>query len=174
LHQWGGRAKTTILQRAAFAYWLEMTANFTKLTDDYYVSPQISPEDVAAAADNGFGLIVNNRPDGEMIGQPKSAEIETAAAAAGVQYAHIPVGQAGITGGHIDALKTALDGANNSKTLAFCRSGARSTFLMAYLSAVEGRAVSDIVAEAANAGFDISAHAPMLEALGNERKEDDE
>lgn len=142
-----------------------MTAKFTKLNDDYYVSPQLTADDVARAAAEGFKLIVNNRPDGETIGQPAGAEIEAAARASGLEYANIPIGQAGITPGHIEALKSALDDIASGKTLAFCRSGARSTFLMAYLSAVKGRAVSDIVADAANAGFDISAHAPALEAL---------
>ncbi|WDI30218.1 TIGR01244 family sulfur transferase [Hyphococcus flavus] len=150
-----------------------MTTGSKLLTDAFYVSPQLSVAEVAAAADEGFKLIVNNRPDGEMIGQPKSAELETAATAVGMKYAHIPVGPEGITQGHIEALKSALDSVERTKTLAFCRSGARSTFLLSYLSASEGRAVSDIVADAVQAGFDISAHAPVLEALGKENKNDE-
>jgi len=146
---------------------------FTKFIDDFYVSPQLTPDDVRTAAADGFKLIVNNRPDGETPGQPNSAEIEAAARAAGLEYAFIPVGQAGIASSHIEALKTALNEASRGKALAFCRSGARSTFLMAYAAAVEGRAVSDIVADAAKAGFDISAHAPALEALKKQKEEDE-
>ncbi len=142
-----------------------MTANFIALTTDYYVAPQLSAADVEAAAREGFKLVVNNRPDGEMVGQPPGADIEAAAKAAGMDYAHIPVGEQGITPGHIEALKSALDKVDHGKTLAFCRSGARSTFLMAYAAAVAGGAISDIVADAAAAGFDISGHVQVLESL---------
>lgn len=151
-----------------------MTATFTKLAHDYFIAPQLTADDVRAAAAQGFRLIVNNRPDGEMIGQPKGAEIEAAAREAGMEYAFIPVGASGITHGHIEALKTALDKVEGGKALGFCKTGARSVFVYAYASASAGRAVSDIVADAAKAGFDISGHAPVLERLYREAKKDDE
>ena len=40
-------------------------ADFRRVTEDLSVAPQISVEDVAEAARQGFRLIVNNRPDGE-------------------------------------------------------------------------------------------------------------
>ena len=142
-----------------------MSEKFTRLTDSFHVTPQISPDDVAVAAADGFTLIVNNRPDGEMIGQPTSAEIEAAAKAAGLQYAYIPVDGSGIGESHISALKIALKSAGNKKTLAFCRSGTRSTIVFAYLAAAEGREPAAIISEAAMAGYDIRGHAPALEAL---------
>lgn len=148
-----------------------MTVNPTKIAENYFVAPQLSAADIKAAAGAGFELIVNNRPDGEMIDQPASADLETAAKAAGMEYAHIPVGAAGLSHGHIEALKSALNRIGGGKAVGFCKTGARSAFLYAYFCASEGRAVSDIVAEAANAGFDISAHAPVLEQLSREAKE---
>ena len=139
--------------------------NFTLLGDDFYVSPQIGPADVAAAARAGFGLIVNNRPDGEMPGQPSSAEIEAAARAAGLSYVHIPVDGRGIAMSHISALKKALSEAENKKTLAYCRSGTRSTFVRAYMQAAHGRGAQEIIAEAASAGYDLSGHVEALEML---------
>ena len=64
---------------------------FRRVTDQLSVSPQISVDDVQAAADQGFRLIINNRPDGEEAGQPAGREIEAAATAAGLAYVHIPV-----------------------------------------------------------------------------------
>ncbi|MEZ5894147.1 MAG: TIGR01244 family sulfur transferase [Parvularculaceae bacterium] len=142
-----------------------MTAKFINLTEDFLVSPQINTADVAEAAAMGVTLIVNNRPDGEMIGQPASAEIEAAAKAAGLSYVHIPVDGRGISPSHISALKEALSMAPEGKTLAFCRSGTRSTIVRAYLEAASGRDADAIIAEAAAAGYDISAHRPALEAL---------
>lgn len=151
-----------------------MPDKFKKLTESYFVAPQLSAEDLRAAADAGFKLIVNNRPDGEMIGQPESADLEAAAKAAGMEYAHIPVGATGLTHGHIDALKSALNSVGGGKAVGFCKTGARSVFVYAYYSASEGRAVTEIVAEAAKAGFDISAHAQVLDQLSREAKKDDE
>ena len=148
---------------------------FTPLGGEFFVAPQISPADVAFAAREGFGLIVNNRPDGETIGQPSSADIEAAAHAAGLAYVHIPVDSRGISMSHISALKKALNEAENKKTLAYCRSGTRSAFVRAYMQAAEGRAAKEIIAEAAAAGYDIGSHAQALEMLrANASEEDDE
>jgi uncharacterized protein (TIGR01244 family) len=49
--------------------------DFIRVTDNFYVSPQIGIEDVARAAREGFTLLINNRPDGEAPGQPTHEEI---------------------------------------------------------------------------------------------------
>ena len=98
--------------------------DFRTVTDTFSVSPQISPADVAAAAAQGFTLIINNRPDGEAPGQPAGREIASAAGAAGVAYAHIPiVGRP--SDDQVAAMHDAVD-ASPGKVLAFCRSGTRS------------------------------------------------
>ncbi|MEL7030031.1 MAG: sulfur transferase domain-containing protein, partial [Pseudomonadota bacterium] len=74
-----------------------MQSQFRTLAPDFAVAPQISQQDVAAAAADGVVLIVNNRPDGEEPGQPAGAEIEAAARAAGVAYAAIPVDHRGFS-----------------------------------------------------------------------------
>ena len=48
---------------------------FRKLDDSISVAGQISPDDVAAAAAQGFTFVINNRPDGEQPGQPSDAEM---------------------------------------------------------------------------------------------------
>ena len=55
------------------------------------VAGQIAPADVAALKAQGVTMIVNNRPDGEDVGQPTSAEIEAAARDAGLDYRHVPI-----------------------------------------------------------------------------------
>ena len=57
---------------------------FRTLTPNLAVAPQISLEEVNDAAQQGFTRIINNRPDGEDVGQPTGAEIEAAAKALGV------------------------------------------------------------------------------------------
>ena len=61
------------------------------LTERLSVSSQLTLSDLSAAADQGIGSIINNRPDGEASDQPASAEIEAAAAALGLGYRYIPV-----------------------------------------------------------------------------------
>ncbi len=59
--------------------------NIKELTPEISVSPQISPDDVAQLADQGFKSIVSNRPDGESADQPDFAAIEAAAKAHGLE-----------------------------------------------------------------------------------------
>ena len=56
-------------------------ADVRKVTDDFSVAPQISPQDVPELAGLGFVKLINNRPDGEVPDQPSSAEMEAAASA---------------------------------------------------------------------------------------------
>ncbi len=148
-----------------------MPDKFTALRPGFSVSPQLTVDDIADAAKAGYTLIVNNRPDGEMFGQPESADLEAAARKAGLAYVHIPVDGRGISMSHISALKSALEEAGD-KTVAFCRSGARSTVLQSYLAAAEGRDPDAIIAEAEKAGYDIRGQRPALEALKAARQED--
>ncbi len=144
-----------------------MSDKFTSVTEEFWVAPQLSKDDIRDAASAGFRLIINNRPDEEMLGQPKSEELEAAAKEAGLNYAHIPVGGTGITPDHVDAyLQTRR--LNPGKALGFCRSGTRSIFLDAYASASAGAPVEEIIEKAAAAGYDVSAHRPVLDALAKQ------
>ena len=138
-----------------------------KVTEDFSVSPQISVEDVAEAAASGINLIINNRPDGEAIGQPTSAEIAAAAKAADIAYAHIPIDQRGLSHDHLDAFDQALASVENPKALSFCASGTRSIILRSYAAARAGQAIATLIAEAGDAGYDIAGHASALEGLGS-------
>lgn len=144
-----------------------MANKFTPVTEEFWVAPQLSEDDIRNAAAEGFRLIVNNRPDGEILGQPKSEELEATAKEAGLAYAHIPVGGAGITPDHVHAHLEARR-LNPGKALAFCRSGTRSIFLGAYAAASAGAPVEEIIAKAAAAGYDVSAHRPALETLAEQ------
>lgn len=138
-----------------------MTADIRQLDDSISVAGQLTPDHIATAAEAGFRMIVNNRPDGEEPGQPREAEIAAAAAANGLGYAHIPVTHAGIAPGQVEAMRTALAAADGP-VLAFCRSGTRSTFLWALSQAgSEDRDV--LMQKAAAAGYDLS---PLAGRLG--------
>lgn len=137
---------------------------FIELAPDFLVAPQISETDVAEAARLGVRLIVNNRPDREEPGQPMGAAIEKAARDAGIAYVAIPVtGMAGIDARDIAAFNAAIAAAAGP-TLAFCRSGTRSTVLRALAQAARGADVDQLINEAASAGYNLSQLRGALEA----------
>ncbi len=137
---------------------------FRKINDKVSVSPQISLDDIAAAKAEGVRLIVNNRPDGEEPTAPQSADIEAAAKAAGIAYIAIPITHSGFSAPQVDAMIAALDGAEG-KTLAYCRSGTRSTLLWSLAQAKQGVSPDEIARLAGNAGYDITPVRAMVDAL---------
>lgn len=138
--------------------------DFKRLTDTVWASPQITCAEVAAAAEQGFGLIVNNRPDGESPDQTDGAAIEKAARDRGLDYVAIPVDHSGFSEHQVDAMSKALE-RTEGKILAYCRSGTRSTFLWALAEARRGKDADDLIKAASGAGYDIGGIAPTLEAL---------
>ena len=135
--------------------------NVKPLTDTISVSPFIPPDRLQEEA-GGFRTLINNRPDGEEPGQASSAEIAAAARALGIDYVHIPVVASQIGEGDVRAFADALD-SHPGPALAFCRTGTRSTMLWA-LSQAGKMPVDDILETARNAGYDLGALRPTLEA----------
>jgi uncharacterized protein (TIGR01244 family) len=129
--------------------------DFRKVTEDFSVAPQIGVEDIAAAADRGFTLVINNRPDGEAPDQPTSAQMAAAAQAAGVAYVHIPV-RGGPTPEQVQAVEAAIAEADGP-VLAFCRSGTRSIVTWSLGQASTGaRPRGELVRLGEEAGYDLS------------------
>ena len=139
-------------------------SQFRKLSDTFYASPQISVDDIAAAAELGVTLVINNRPDGEAPDQPEGATIEAAARAAGMDYVAIPVSGAGFSQPQVEGLRDAI-AATDGKVLGFCRSGTRSTLLWSLYRASEGDDPDEIAATAGAAGYDITPVRPAVDAL---------
>lgn len=137
---------------------------FRTVTDSFLASPQISIADVAEAAGQGVKLIINNRPDEEDPNQPSGGAIAAAARDAGLDYVAIPVTHAGFSIPQVEAMRSALD-ANDGKTLAFCRSGTRSTLLWALAEAHDGRDPETIANEAAGAGYDVAPIRSIMDAF---------
>lgn len=107
-----------------------MPLALTKISDDYSVAPQITPDDIAEIAQAGFKTIINNRPDQEGgQDQPTSAAIEAAAHAAGIQYVYIPVVPNAILPAQVAAFKQAYDAAAKP-ALGFCRTGNRAANML--------------------------------------------
>jgi uncharacterized protein (TIGR01244 family) len=132
-----------------------------QLNDKTLVSGQIAPEEVAALKDLGVTLIVNNRPDGEDVGQPESDDIEAAARAAGIDYRHVPIAR-GLGQSDIEAMREAMHSAGEGKMFAFCRSGNRSTLAWAVAKSEDGVPREELNRMANEAGFDLGPVAHLL------------
>jgi uncharacterized protein (TIGR01244 family) len=139
-------------------------SDFRRINENMLVSQQLAIGDVAAAADMGVSTIINNRPDGEDPGAPQGDDIAAAAAAAGVNYVAIPIGHSGFSEPQVSAMIAAMEQAEGP-ILAYCRSGTRSTFLWALASAKQGEDPATIARAAAQAGYDISPIAAMIDML---------
>jgi uncharacterized protein (TIGR01244 family) len=133
--------------------------DFRRVTDQLSVAPQIALSDLAAAAEQGFKLVINNRPDGEDPTQPTSAQVEAAARAVGLDYVHIPV-RGSPTPDQVEAERLLFE-KNPGRVLAFCRSGTRSIVTWS-LGQAQGDNYSrdELVELGADAGYDLQGLLP--------------
>jgi uncharacterized protein (TIGR01244 family) len=132
-----------------------------QLNDKTLVAGQITPADVPALKELGVTLIVNNRPDGEDVGQPAGDEIEAAAKAAGIDYRHVPIAR-GLGPSDIEAMREAMHSTGEGKMFAFCRSGNRSALAWAVAKNEDGVPSAELNRLANEAGFDLGPVAHLL------------
>ena len=144
-------------------------SEFRKLSDDFYASPQITPQEVSEAAAMGIALVINNRPDGEALDQPAGADIEAATRAAGMDYLAIPIGSAGFSEPQVEKLQEAL-AASQGPVLGYCRSGTRSTLLWSLAQARGGGSPDSIAEVAAEAGYDVAPVRPAMDMFAARAK----
>ncbi len=62
-----------------------------ELAPQVYVSGQVFEDDLKLAAKQNVRSIVNNRPDDETVGQPKSADLARVAEELGMTFVHFPL-----------------------------------------------------------------------------------
>ena len=132
-----------------------------QLDDRTWVSGQIAAEEVAGLAQQGVTVLVNNRPDGEEPDQPLAADIEEAAAQAGISYHFVPIIR-GIGPADVEEMQKAWREAESGRLLAFCRSGRRSAYACALAHRDEGTPTDQVIQQLNEAGFD---HGPIAHLL---------
>jgi len=137
---------------------------FRAVTPDFAVAAQLSVDDVARAAVQGFKTIVKNRPEGEDADQPKEGEIRAAADAAGLQFRVIPF--SGAPSPSAVAETATLLEETPAPVLAYCRSGRRSIMAWAMAQALAGvHRPDELIELAAKAGYDLEGARGALETL---------
>ena len=102
---------------------------FRLVEPGFYVTPQLTAEDMASVQAAGFASVINNRPDHEGgPAQPDSGALAAAARAVGLSYRYLPVppsGHADVDARQMVELVQSLP----QPVLAFCRTVTRSAAL---------------------------------------------
>ncbi len=97
-----------------------------ELAPQVYVCGQLFEHDLRLVAKQGVRSIMNNRSDGESMGQPSSADLAKVAEELGVAFVHFPIDPKSITKQGVEAFAKVCDELERP-LLIFSRSGARST-----------------------------------------------
>lgn len=131
------------------------------LTEDFAVSPQIDPADMARIAAAGYRSVLGNRPDDEEAGQPDFATLSAAAQQAGLETRLVPISSGGVTPQAMADFAQALE-EMPKPILAYCRTGTRCTMLWT-ISQHGQRDSDDILRRTAAAGYDMGG---LMQQLG--------
>ncbi|MGO4676863.1 bifunctional sulfur transferase/dioxygenase Blh [Bosea sp. 2YAB26] len=135
-----------------------------RISDRLTIGGQPSLAEFAQLAGEGFATVVNNRPDGEEAGQPSTEAEASAAAEAGIAYAHIPVTGPTITEANVRAFQRAVASASGP-VFAHCKSGTRALTLHALGEVIDGRLeAADVRAFGERLGFDLKGAQAWLAA----------
>ena len=133
------------------------------LTDDYAVSPQIAPGDVAAIKQAGFTTVIDNRPDAEIPPELQTGTMRAAVEAAGLRFVVNHVVGGAISDDNVAAQRAAIDAAEGP-VLAYCASGNRSSIVWAMSQA--GRVPTDaLIATAARWGYNLEPFRPRIDGF---------
>lgn len=113
-----------------------------ELNETLSITGQIQASDISEFAAAGYKTVICNRPDNEEPNQPTMDSIETACKEAGLSFIRYPVNAVTFPGDDLGAMDASMN--SDTKTLAYCRSGARSTNLwVATLVGEERQAAAD-------------------------------
>jgi sulfide:quinone oxidoreductase len=123
-----------------------------KVTDCFYVSPQIDVGSVHLAKKEGFDLIICNRPNNEEHDQVDYEVIEAEAVDQGLEFHFVPVFSGNI---NLEAIqKTRQLISEKKKTLAYCKTGSRCITMWACVQA-SCKCPDKILKNVRAAGYDL-------------------
>lgn len=144
--------------------------NIKPLHESLSVSEQIKLADLKLIAAEGITTIINNRPDGEAKGQPRSETLAKRATELGLSYHYIPVISGGMTDANVNDFASVIK-KSEGPVLAFCRTGTRSTTLWAK-SQIGLLSADAIIKQASAAGYDLSKMGSALTPADNQNTKD--
>ncbi|MAF16068.1 MAG: TIGR01244 family phosphatase [Marinomonas sp.] len=125
-----------------------------RITDHFYVSEQISVDDIPKLSQAGITHLICNRPDMEVEGQPLSKDIQMAAEQNGMSFIFQPIIPGQFSDASVTEFKASLHA--QGKTLAFCRTGTRSLSLWV-LSNPEQKTRAELLQLSEAAGYNMTS-----------------
>ena len=134
-----------------------------KLSDQFYVGPQIEIDDIEDLQISGIKSVICLRPDGEGADQPAFEALKTQATSLEIAAHYLPIVLGQISDAQIAEFADMVT-KSPSPIFAYCSSGMRATALWALHQAQFGQSVDDILAVAKSAGHDLTALTPRLSA----------
>ena len=100
-----------------------------RIYKNFYAAHQIQAKDIAQLKQEKFEYVLCNRPDNEVQDQPSAEVIKSECLANGIEFLHLPISPGDFNLEVIMETEKVLKTAK--KTLAYCRTGTRSTMLWA-------------------------------------------
>lgn len=135
-----------------------------KVTDEFSVSGQLSPEALPTLKAAGVRTLICNRPDGEAPDQPPHDAIDTKARELGMQVHYLPVVHDTINAQDVEDFATLLQQAE-TPVHAWCRSGLRSITLWSLAQVKAGADPDAQVETATRLGFDFRSFRDKFAAV---------
>lgn len=134
-----------------------------QLDEFYFVASQLVEENFATLKAQGFERIINNRPDLESEDQPSGESLKKAADLVGLEYISNPIDLSKLSQEHVSCQVDALS--TVKKTLAFCRTGTRSSVLWVLLNNAQGGDYDNLSSYVSSKGFDLTRCIPAMVPL---------
>ena len=112
--------------------------HFTQISEQLYVSGQISEDDIADLLRLGIKTVICHRLDDEDIGQPKFADLAAKIRAAGIHHTyHQPIASVAAITQDTALLFAHILQESELPALAFCHSGRRSAVVCSLLRNID-------------------------------------
>lgn len=134
-----------------------------QLTARYFVSPQITPEELADAKAAGIKRVICNRPDAEVPPEVQAAAIRAAAEAAGLEFHVLELTHQTMTPENVGRQR-ALIAEADGPVLAYCASGTRCSVVWALGHAGE-MGIDEVLNRATEAGYQLEGLRPSLQVF---------
>jgi sulfide:quinone oxidoreductase len=135
-----------------------------KLSNDVSVGPAMETSDFAAAKEHGFASIINNRSVTDKNLTITPDDEARLSAENGLEYRHIPMTSGTLSIAASREFAQALK-EMPKPILAHCAGATRSATLWALAQAANGMDIDEIIKVTTDAGFDLSAHGPLMRGL---------
>lgn len=124
------------------------------LANNLWVSGPLTEENIIELAHHGVKRLVCNRPDGEEPGQLPFATVQAIAQSLGMETAHLPMDGLAMNDDMIAQATKLFSG--DAPTVAYCRTGRRSTALWCVINA-PNLGKEEVINKATALGYDLSA-----------------